>query len=145
MQISVLLIEDDPDYCEFVKLCLSRPDARIQFELHWASTLSAGLEFLSKSQVDAVVVDLGLPDSNGPETVGRLTAITFKTPFVALSAEDRDFAMWEVMSHGAEDHLVKADLNPDSLKITIVNAIARHLERTTELAALHPMHLQPMA
>ena len=82
-----------------------------------------------------MLVDLGLPDSNGPVTVEKLASTAQKKPLVVLSAEDRDSAMWEVICRGAEDHLVKTDLKPHSLKVAIVNAIARHLERATELAA----------
>lgn len=138
------MIEDDPDCWELVKLNLLRLSARIQFELHWVTTLSAGLEFLSKSQVDVIVVDLGLPDRDGPTTVKQLAPVAINTPFLSLSAETRDSKLWEVMSHGAEDHIVKGELTPDSLTVAIVNAIARHLERTTELAEPGRLLVQAM-
>ncbi|MBV8055480.1 MAG: response regulator, partial [Deltaproteobacteria bacterium] len=94
MLISVLLIEDDPDFGELVKFILSATDSPIRVLLHWERSLSNALRYLSQSSVDLILVDLGLPDSAGPATVEKLTAFANNTPFIVLSAEDRDSAIW---------------------------------------------------
>jgi DNA-binding response OmpR family regulator len=95
--------------------------------------LSGALTYLNKTRVDLIIVDLGLPDSHGTATVEKLAAVSDGTPFLVLSAEDNDSTMWEVICQGAEDHLVKADLKPESLIVAVVNAIARHLEQRVQV------------
>src|SRR5512134_1086951 len=69
--ISVLLIEDDPDYSELVRHLLDGPLVELpelQFSLLSANTLSEGLARLSDGEIQVVLLDLTLPDSTGLQT-----------------------------------------------------------------------------
>ncbi|MBM3155284.1 MAG: response regulator [Chloroflexi bacterium] len=65
----VLLIEDNPGDVRLIKEMLGEvPGAR--FHLHVATRLSTGLESLAQKEPDVILLDLGLPDSQGLETLG---------------------------------------------------------------------------
>lgn len=130
MLISLLLIEDDPEFETIVEAKLSRPGTAIHFEMHRERTLAGALAYLRLSRVDLVIADLGLPDSQGPEIVRKLIGVSPDTPYLVLSAEDGDSAMWEAICCGAEDYLVKPELTTQSLVVAILNAITQNVART---------------
>ena len=57
---------------------------------------------------DAVLLDLGLPDSSGLETFGRLQQAAGDTPIVVLTASDDDGLAFAAVHAGAQDYLVKS-------------------------------------
>jgi DNA-binding response OmpR family regulator len=84
--------------------------------------------------VDAVLLDLSLPDSQGFETFSRLRAQAPDVPVIVLtSLEDEELALGAARE-GAQDYVVKGSVNPQSLARSISFAIERH--RT--LAAISP-------
>jgi len=69
--LTVLLIEDNPEYAELVQGWLSARDRRrddIAFTLNWTDSLVAGLNRLSQGDVDVILLSLALPDSSGLQT-----------------------------------------------------------------------------
>lgn len=62
----VLLIEDDAAQARLIEHLLRRSPRR--FIVEWVDRLAAEIEHLSHSSYDVVVVDLGLPDSDGLAT-----------------------------------------------------------------------------
>lgn len=66
LQECVLLIEDNEEAMWLVRYALQE-HGKGRYRLEWAGTLSAGLDQLSKGGIDIVLLDLGLPDSTGPE------------------------------------------------------------------------------
>jgi DNA-binding response OmpR family regulator len=103
--LTVLLVEDSPDYAQLVQRWLS-PKEDIVFALNWTDTLMAGLNRLSRGGVDAVLLDLGLPDSNGMETftAARLHAPT--VPIILLTGGDTESLALRMVQEGAQDYLV---------------------------------------
>ena len=81
--IHVLLIEDDEVDATQVRRTLRDEPGR--FQLHWVTTLQEGLDHLGKGEVDAVLLDLNLPDSRGVETVVRLRERAPSLPIVVLT------------------------------------------------------------
>lgn len=78
---SILIIEDDADYRELVERVLEHEGFTVQSR----SSLKAALEVLNVSKPDAVVLDLGLPDSNMDETVDRVKQASNSAIIVVLS------------------------------------------------------------
>lgn len=145
MLISILLIEDDPAFGELFKFHLARTNSSVRFSFHWEKTLAGALDHLRTSSVDLMVVDLGLPDCSGAATVSRLSSLAPDVPFLVLSGEDDASTVWEVIHSGAEDHILKAELRPENLVVSILNAIARHLERTFQIAQHAKARLETFA
>ncbi len=65
--------------------------------------------------IDAVLLDLNLPDSQGLDTLDRLYAAAGGVPIVVLTAHDDDQLAVQAVQHGAQDYLVKGDVDGPSL------------------------------
>jgi two-component system, cell cycle response regulator len=129
--IDVLLIEDNVEFADLVKVWLARESPSIQFKLDWVTTLSGALSYLGKFRVDLAIVDLGLPDSHGLATLENVTTVAGEIPIVVLSAEDDDDIVCDALHCGAVDHVAKAHCNGNTLVVAILNAHARHFENLT--------------
>jgi DNA-binding response OmpR family regulator len=105
--LTVLLIEDDPDYASLVQHWLSAPSDGINFVLNWTDSLEAGKARLERGGVDAVLLDLGLPDSTGMATFLGVRQTNPGVPVIILSAGDDESLALEAIQQGAQDYLVK--------------------------------------
>ena len=121
---TVLLIEDNPGDARLIREQLAEAES-IQFRMEWAESLAAGLAPLNRGDIDVVLVDLGLPDSQGLDTLMRLKASTTNTPIIVLTGlNDKKLAL-EALRAGAQDYLVKGQVNSDALERIIRYAIER--------------------
>src|SRR5262245_46807607 len=116
--IHILLIEDSPDDALLIGEFLA--DARqAQFEVEHVELLSAGLERVARPGLDAVLLDLQLPDSRGLDTFRRIQARAPALPVVVLSGFEDETAALTAVQEGAQDYLVKGQVNPAILEKTI--------------------------
>ena len=144
--VKVLLIEDNPGDARRIDSMLREAGTLgFTFQLQCADTLAAGVERLRADAFDVVLLDLGLPESVGLETVQRLITHAARVPaLVVLSGlADEDVAI-QALQSGAQDYLVKGQVDSTQLLRAIRYALGRHqaeqsltreLERTRELAA----------
>ncbi|MGJ5815257.1 PAS domain S-box protein [Paludibaculum fermentans] len=146
--IHVLLIEDNAIDALFVRGSLvgtSNPT----FELRRADRLSTGLSQLAEGGVDALLLDLYLPDSEGLESFRRVQAAAPEIPVVVLSSEDNDEMAIAAVADGAQDYLVKGHYSTDLLTRSLRYAIERKRSQRVlnELAARLTHHVEnsPMA
>ena len=95
------------------------------FTLEWAESLSAAFECLKTWPIDAVLLDLSLPDGFGFETVSRMIEAAPHLPIIVLTGlEDEALAVRAVQT-GAQDYLVKGQVNQSTLLRAIRHAIER--------------------
>jgi signal transduction histidine kinase len=122
--IRALLLEDNADHAELVRRCLGRGgDAGITLE--WIDRLAKAKERLAAGDVDVVLVDLSLPDSDVLCTLSTMLELAPDVPLVVLtSLDDIEFAT-RAVQEGAQDYLVKTKLTRDSLERSIRYAIER--------------------
>jgi Flp pilus assembly CpaE family ATPase len=125
LRINVLLIEDSPDYAELVQIWLAAKQD-VAFSLNWTDTLAGGLRRLAQGGVDLVLMDLGLPDSDGFETFQRLRPHVAGIPVIVLSAGDNEGLALRTVQEGAQDYLVKSSSNAESLVRAVQYALVRH-------------------
>jgi diguanylate cyclase len=105
--IKILLVEDDPDDAEFLRLSLSRRNASV--EIKHSSLISDAVAVLDHQRFDVVLLDLNLPDCRGAECVERIHEADELVPIVVLSGhDDEDFAI-EILNRGVQDYLVKGE------------------------------------
>jgi len=120
----VLLIEDNPADARLIRELLAEAKGAA-FDLECADHLSAGLERLAKGGVNVVLLDLGLPDSQGLATAASLSAQEPSLPIVVLTGLDDEATGVEAVRTGAQDYLIKGQVDSKLLGRAIRYAIER--------------------
>jgi len=126
---TVLLIEDNPGDARLIREMMAEGGAD-RFKLECADRLSAGLERLASNDIGLVLLDLGLPDSQGFDTFTKTYAQAPGLPIVVLSGLADEQLAIKTVQEGAQDYLVKGHLDSHALVRTIRYAIER--KRTEE-------------
>jgi diguanylate cyclase (GGDEF)-like protein/PAS domain S-box-containing protein len=121
---TVLVVEDNPGDARLVELFLIEDPSR-PFKVVKADTLAAALKALDVHRVDAILLDLSLPDSFGLETLARLRAAQPLLPVVVLTGTDSEALALEALRQGAQDYLVKGQGDGDLLRRSIGYAMER--------------------
>jgi len=98
----VVLIEDEPEIRRFLRASLASHGYRL-FE---AVTGAEGLQEAQSRQPDVIVLDLGLPDIDGLEVIGRLRQWT-GVPIIVLSARGQEQDKIAALDAGADDYVAK--------------------------------------
>jgi len=124
-RIKVMLIEDNPGDARLVREMLAG-GGDTQFDLQCHDRLSPALEHLAKTENDVVLLDLSLPDSQGLDTITKVHAEARQMPVVVLTGLDDETLAIEAMHQGAQDYLVKGQLDGNLLTRSIRYAIERH-------------------
>ncbi|MBK9053296.1 MAG: PAS domain S-box protein [Chloroflexi bacterium] len=122
--ITVLLIEDNPADIILLREALAE-NPLSGFRLETAERLSTGLQWLREHTCDVVLLDLGLPDSQGLDTFTRLVQQIPTTPIIVLSGQANETVAVEAVQAGAQDYLVKGHSNSALLGRAIRYAIER--------------------
>ena len=141
-EINVLLIEDNPAYAVLIGEMLSHTQ-EICFCVETCEKLSTGLERLKAGGIDICLLDLALPDSKGLDTFAKTHASNPNIPIVVLSGLNDENLALEAVARGAQDYLVKGEVDGKLLVRTARYAIERKraeeiLKRRSEaLAALN--------
>jgi len=127
--IKILLVEDNQGDARLIQEMLSEAGASA-FALEQADRLSTGLVRLAAADIDAVLLDLGLPDSSGLDTFITVHAQVPDVPIVMLTGlDDAELAIKAVQA-GAQDYLPKNKLDSGLLVRTIRYAIERKKTET---------------
>ena len=138
LKTNVLLIEDNPSDAELIQATLGMTRVIDEFEITLAERLSQGLEKLSVEKFDMILLDLGLPDSQGLETLQRVIDLSSGVPIVVLTGLVDEEVGLNAVTQGAQDYLIKNDISSETLNRVIKYAISRkaaqeQLKRQREL------------
>jgi diguanylate cyclase (GGDEF)-like protein len=123
-EIKVLLIEDNPEYANLLRRILSK-EKRPPFNLEPAASLQAGLERLVQADIDVILLDLTLPDSQGIDTFHRVHTQAPAVPIIILTGFDDERLALEAVGKGAQDYLVKSQVDGRMLPRVMRYAIER--------------------
>jgi len=124
-ELRILLVEDDDGDAILVEELLS--DGDLTVDLHRATTLDAALETLVSRQVHCVLLDLGLPDSVGLSGVERLRAGAHPPALVVLTGHSGIDLGVQAVAAGADDYLVKGEVDGDLLGRSVRYAVQRRM------------------
>lgn len=135
-RLDVLLVEDNPGDAHLVEHHLDDPaiahfvdDASVTH----VESLAAAEDAVTDADYDVILLDLGLPESEGLETLERAREFTTSEPIIVLTGiDDRETAM-EAIERGAQDYLPKGQLDGDRLVRALRYAVVRRRqERSIE-------------
>jgi len=130
--INILLIEDNPGDIRIIKEHLKEAK-EFKFNLHSVENLLKGLTCITENSFDIILLDLLLPDSSGIETLERILEKDSKYPIIVLTGMDNLNLAIQAIKAGAQDYLVKGQIESNLLLRSIFHAIDRHkMMRTIE-------------
>ena len=137
--INILVIDDDDGDVRMVSLALKQ--ASPEYALDSAGTLAEGVSRLRQGGIDLVLLDLGLPDSHGLDTVDSACKACTHIPIVVLTGLNSQNAGLEALRRGASDYLVKDELSAGTLSRTIRYSLERKRleQRLVYLAGHDPL------
>jgi signal transduction histidine kinase len=135
LRFRALVVEDNPADALLLEDVLRRTrDA--QFEITHVERLEDALASLAVASYDVVLLDLGLPDSQGSDTVTRLRQSQPGVPVVVLTGLDDEAVGIIAMQLGAQDYLVKGSFTPSVLGRSLRYAIERKRAERAVMAHL---------
>lgn len=120
----LLVVEDSPSDYAMLRADLTDSILHIQ-QLDRAATLSAAVELMADNSYDAVLVDLGLPDSDGLETFDRVAEAAGSAAVIVITGLDDAHVAAEAVTRGAQDYLVKEVRPPGEVARAVNYAIQR--------------------
>jgi signal transduction histidine kinase/polyhydroxyalkanoate synthesis regulator phasin len=140
--LQVLVVEDNAGDVRLLREMFSgeRPGS---FELTHLLRMSEAEIHLAKGGVDITLLDMGLPDGHGLETVQRAHAAAPGVPLIILTGLDDEALAAEAMMHGAQDYMIKGQIESRALPRALRHAIERHRMQTeTDLIRTHQMQFK---
>jgi PAS domain S-box-containing protein len=121
--IKILLVEDNPGDALIIKEMLSEIYNN-HFDLVHFKRLDDGVKHV-KEDFDIMLLDLNLPDSEGIETFNTMNKYAPELPIIILTGLlDEDLAI-NIVSEGAQDYLVKGQIDKQLLSRSIKYSIER--------------------
>ncbi len=124
LAMRILLIEDNPGDALMIQEQLSQVGGE-PFALEHRTSLAAGLERLAADRFDLVLADLGLPDSQGLQTVEEVRRAHPNIALVVLTGLEDEETGLRAVQMGAQDYLVKGEVGGLSLARVIRYAVER--------------------
>ena len=134
LSIRALLVEDNRIQAHQIKHWLAAGTEGIEVE--WVQDLTTALERLARAGTDVVLLDLNLPDQRGLETFTTLHQQFPEVPVVILTGEHDESLGLLAVQQGAEDYLVKQDLDGGKLAKIVQFAVIRRRTQTEILQTL---------
>jgi signal transduction histidine kinase len=120
----VLLVEDNAGDARLIQESLAETNGA-PFDLEIADRLGHALKRLGDEGIDALLLDLGLPDSKGQETFDRAKAGAPGVPIIILTGLGDEALALKMVQEGAQDYITKLNLDGGTLARVIRYAIAR--------------------
>ena len=121
--LRLLVVEDNPDDVELIRLKLDGVASDRGFVIQAVDRVSTALRRLKGA--DVVLLDLGLPDANGIDAVGRLSNEAPEVPIVVLTGRDDSALGLRAVREGAQDFLVKDRVDGPLLDRSLRYAVER--------------------
>jgi two-component system, sensor histidine kinase and response regulator len=123
-KIRLLLIEDDAADAKLLRRMLLER-AAAQFDIEHVVYLEEGLNRLKSGNIDAILLDLSLPDAQGLEGFYDIHKSNPSVPLLVLTGFDDESVALEAVRAGAQDYLVKGKVNSTWLQRAVLYAIQR--------------------
>jgi DNA-binding response OmpR family regulator len=126
--IKILLVEDNPGDARTIREMLNDTD-NTHYDIYQTSRLDDGLKILVKDHFDLILLDLCLPDSEGMDTFNIMKYNAPDLPIIVLTGLKEDIFAVSAVGRGAQDYLVKGEINSKLLATSIQNAMKVNPEK----------------
>lgn len=114
--MKILLVEDNPGDARLIEEMVKEVEEATHFEMVHVESLGEALSRLNEnSSFDSILLDLGLPDSKGLDTLIRVHDKVPHMPVVIITGLADEAVSAEALRRGASDYLVKGRVDPDVL------------------------------
>jgi diguanylate cyclase (GGDEF)-like protein/PAS domain S-box-containing protein len=124
----VLLVEDNPGDARLLREMFNEQGSS-RTEVTIAQSMGEAEKYLAEHDVDIVLLDLGLPDVNGLDVVRRAHAAAPRVPLVVLTGLDDETLAARALQEGAQDYLVKSQIDTYGTTRGLVRALRYAIER----------------
>jgi PAS domain S-box-containing protein len=126
--VNVLLVEDNPGDARLIQDAMNE-NRLDQFSFKHASRMSEALDRLDSVGIDVILLDLGLPDCQGLETLAKACKAGHGIPVIVLTGRDDESLAMDAVRNGAEDYLVKGQAQGSAIVRSIRYSMERRLFR----------------
>jgi len=137
MVLRVLHVEDNDLDAKMVEVALNS-SLCIPNKLTRSVDISSSLTELKNENIDIILLDLFLPDSSGLNTLKQIKTFSPAIAIIVITGVDDETLGLQAVKFGAQDYIVKDEVNPRSIARTIRYALERnnHDQRVVELASI---------
>jgi signal transduction histidine kinase len=118
----LLIVEDEADAAHLLRALLPKGDRA--WKITRAESVGEALNVLARGDIEAVLLDLMLPDAGGLEAVDRVVGAFPDVPVVVMTACDAALA-GEALQRGAQDYILKGEASPSLLARSLTYALSR--------------------
>ena len=122
---SLLLVEDDPGFARLLRE-MFKEQGSPETEVTHVDSMADAEKQLARRAFDIILLDPGLPDSHGIESVRRAYAASQRVPLVVLTGRDDESLALLVLQEGAQDYLVKGHIDTRGLLRFLRYAVERN-------------------
>ena len=123
-EVKILIIEDDASFASLLQNQLSMLGYS-PYDLVNIDNLAEAEDIKDEFEPDVILLDLNIRDSSGIETYEKISSVFKEAPIVVLSGmDDRNLAM-RIVAKGAQDYLLKNEINGGALDKTIKYGMLR--------------------
>ncbi len=125
-KLEILIIEDNKADLDLINILLAESiNSSFNYDLTSAKTLKKGFSLLNKKKFDIILLDLFLPDSEGLESLRQTYKRETNIPIIVLTGLNDVNLGRKAVRLGAQDYLVKGDINENQLIQSIFHSIER--------------------
>ena len=125
----VLLVEDNPGDARLLREMLNEQQSGPRLEV--VRTVTEAVEYLGRNAVDVILLDLGLPDAEGLSAIRQVRAAAVHVPLVVLTGLDDEATAGLALQQGAQDYLIKGQIETRGLMRSLRYARERKTMEST--------------
>ena len=125
MSTKILVVDDDVNICEAIKLYLVNEG----YDVKTANDGDEGIKTFKTFEPDLVLLDIMMPKKDGKQTCREIREISNK-PIIMVTAKDEVFDKVLLLELGADDYLVKP-FDMKELSVRIKSVLRRYSKDTT--------------
>ena len=108
-KVPILLIEDNMGDVDLIRIYLN--DVGFKHEFHHTDSLIDGIEMINSLDIELVLLDLSLPDSNGYKTLSRFLEKVPFVPVIVITGMNNEIIGNQAIKAGAQDFLIKGQFD----------------------------------